>query len=147
MADEVHPENARMRPLQHDQKLIPFHISERGIMRLIYPDALLEMSMVRLRQVFDYMCCYAWQHEHNREAIRATEEEFKAQFIRLKAEWDMTSITFQREYRMPANRHVEADNKKLLQNVAKAKRAFTRLEKLYADFQGSIKKYHCSNCL
>ena len=127
---------------------VVFSTSDKGHMRLVYPEALLRLPTRGLqRDVFSVMCYWAYRDERNRDAVRKTRRELVAQCNRLHAEWDMVSITFGNEYRLEGDRHVEANNKRLIRTVKAAKRAFERMEKLLQLFDEAVSKYDCSNYL
>lgn len=133
----------RLRPDQYDVK---FTTADKGFMRLVYPEALLSLPATDLKRlVFPVMCYWEHQDERNRDAIRKTLKEIKAQAYRLRAEWDMTSITYQREYSL--EKGSKTANEKLLNAVKRSKRAYERMTKIQDAFIETLEKFRLQDYL
>lgn len=132
-----------MEPYQYD---IQFTTADKSSMRLVYPEALLNLPATDLKRlVFPVMCYWEYRDERNRDAIRKTLKEIKAQAYRLRAEWDMTSINYQREYSLEKGR--KTANKNLLNAVKRCKRAYERMTKVQTDFVETLEKFNLRNYL
>ena len=129
-----------------DQFAVRFKTADKGSMRLIYPDALLRLPVADLKKlVFPAMCYWEYQEEQNRNAIYLTHKEIKSQLYRLQAEWDMTSITYQREYSLEKGK--KTANDKLLNTVKRSKRAFERMTKVRGAFFETLEKFNLRDYL
>lgn len=120
----------------------------KGFITLIVPDWFEKANMKSVRLVFNLLMRYKWAG-NNEQAIIDFNSFFMSCPDKLKAAWDEASRDYQNNYRLPDKwycssrmlKDIESENKRLLDDVKKAKAKYEKICKIKTLYEELKKKF------
>lgn len=122
--------------------------ADRFSMQLNLPTALEELPQGKLVKIFNLLFTHAYEEECNRDTIRRLNDYLPGLVTAKKTAWHDASVRYSNEYRGVSRytktiiaKGIRANNKRLLEEVAKTKHAYEKALRTHERYKEVRKKY------